>query len=534
MSSIDLKEDQHVSNPVTRREFLNLIAATGGTAAVLGITGALGMIPSSATASVPELLRLSNQNRKVVILGAGISGLTVAYELGKAGYDCTVLEGSHRAGGRIFTVRAGTLIDEIGNPQYCEWDDEPHMFFNAGAARIPSTHSNVLHYCKELGVNLELFINENKMAWIQDDAIMGGKPIRNAEFTTNVRGFMAELMSKAMTELELDQPFTDEEAGLVMNMIRAFGDLGPDNRFTGSTRAGYASGNYVTHTVQKDMIDVRNLLRANATRQVISDNEGETGPMLMQPTGGMDRIPAGFTRQLEGKIKYRAFVLSTNLTDKGVTVEYRQDGQTHSIEADYCFNCIPSHFMSGIQNNLPADYVQALKYIRRGTAYKGAFQAKERFWEKQGIFGGISWTNQPIRQIWYPPHGIHKAKGVVLAAYDYGNGMPFTRMTQEQRIEAMIAQGEKVHPDYRQQVEKGVTIAWHRMNYMLGCSARWNVETPEEEAIFARLQGSVDGRYWCIGDQVSHHTAWMESAIQSAHVALADLDARVRAEATSA
>jgi monoamine oxidase len=91
-----------------------------------------------------------------------------------------------------------------------------------------------------------------------------------------------------------------------------------------------------------------------------------------------------------------------------------------------------------------------------------------------------------------------------------------------------------VHPDYRQQVEKGVTIAWHRMNYMLGCSARWNVETPEEQAIFARLQGSVDGRYWCIGDQVSHHSAWMESAIQSAHVALADLDARVRAEATSA
>ena len=93
---------------------------------------------------------------------------------------------------------------------------------------------------------------------------------------------------------------------------------------------------------------------------------------FMQPTGGMDRIPAGFTRQLEGKIKYRAFVLSTTLTERGVTVEYRQDGQTHAIEADYCFNCIPTHFMSGITNNLPADYVQAMKYIRRGTAYKAA------------------------------------------------------------------------------------------------------------------------------------------------------------------
>ena len=523
-----------MSNPVSRREFLNLLAATGGTAAVIGITSALGMIPSSASASAPELLRLSNQNRKAVILGAGISGLTVAYELTKAGYDCTVLESSYRAGGRVFTVRAGTLIDEIGNPQYCQFDDEPHMYFNAGAARIPSTHTNVLHYCKELGVDLELFINENKMAWIQDDNIMGGKPIRNAELTTNVRGFMAELMNKAMSEVELDKPFTDEEAELVLQMIRAFGDLNAEGRYTGSTRAGYASGNYVTHTVQKEMIDVRNLLRANATRQVISDNEGETGPMLMQPVGGMDRIPAGFARQLDSKIKYKAQVLSLNLRDGGVSVEYQQDGQRQVIEADYCFNSIPSHFMNGIPNNLPTEYTQAMKYIRRGTAYKGAFQAKERFWEKEGIYGGISWTNQPIRQIWYPPQGIHKAKGVVLAAYDYGNGMAFTRMTHEQRIEAMIAQGEKVHSNYRSMVEKGVTIAWHRMNHMLGCSARWNVVTPEEEQIFSTLQQSVNGRYWLIGDQVSKHTAWMESAMQSAHVALAELDQRVRAESTSA
>ena len=223
-------------------------------------------------------------------------------------------------------------------------------------------------------------------------------------------------------------------------------------------------------------------------------------------------------------------MLALNVREDGVTVEYQQGGQRQVIEADYCFNSIPSHFMSGIPNNLPTEYTQAMKYIRRGTAYKGAFQAKERFWEKEGIYGGISWTNQPIRQVWYPPHGIHKAKGVVLAAYDYGNGMSFTRMTHAERIEAMIAQGEKVHPDYRNMVEKGVTIAWHRMNHMLGCSARWNVETPEEEQIFSTLQRSVNGRHWLIGDQVSKHTAWIESAMQSAHVALAELDQRVRAE----
>ncbi len=524
-----------MSKPVSRREFLNLIAATSGTAAVLSITGALGFIPETASATVPDLLKMANRNRKAVILGAGVAGLTVAYELKKAGYDCTVLESSHRAGGRVFTVRAGTLIDEIGNPQYCKFDDEPHMYFNAGAARIPSTHKNVLHYCKELDVELEMFINENKMAWVQDDAIMDGKPVRNGEFTTSMRGFMAELLAKALPAVELDKPFTDEEARIVMNLVRAFGDLQPSGTFTGSDRGGYASGDYVTHPVQKEMINFRDeLMKAGVARQLISDNEGETGPMLMQPVGGMDRIPYGFVAKLESEIKFKAQVRSVFLTDDGVTVEYEQDGQRQTIDADYCFNSIPSHFMSGIPNNLPDDYSKALKYIRRGTAYKGAFQAKERFWEKQGIYGGITWTNQPIRQIWYPSSGIHKAKGVVLAAYDYGNGMPFTRMTHDERIESMIVQGEKVHADYRDQCEHGITIAWHRMNHMLGCSARWNVVTHEEEQIYNRLQNSLDGKYWTIGDQISKHTAWQESAILSAHWALADMDKLARAQTASA
>ncbi len=56
----------------------------------------------------------------------------------------------------------------------------------------------------------------------------------------------------------------------------------------------------------------------------------------------------------------------------------------------------------------------------RGTLFKIGFQMKERFWEKEQIFGGISWTTQDVTQIWYPCHGIHRQKGVVLGAYVYG------------------------------------------------------------------------------------------------------------------
>jgi monoamine oxidase len=520
-----------VSKPVTRREFLNLIAATGGTAAVLGVGGALGLIPASSAASVPSLMPLAGQQRRIVILGGGISGLTAAYELTKAGYNCTVLESSHRCGGRIMTVRHGTLIDEIGNPQICKFDDEPHLYFNCGAARIPSSHKNLLHYCKELEVPLEFFINENKHALVHDPELNGGKPMRNIDISTNLKGFMAELMFKGFNNADLDEPFTEAEAEKMLTTIRMFGDLDQAGKYTGSLRNGPASGGFIDEPVQKEMIKVRDLLKANvgALRAVLTENEGETGPMLMQPIGGMDQITAGFTRQLEGRIEYHAMVMAVHDHGDSIDVTYDQNGQRHTITADYVFNCIPSHLMVGIEANFPDEYRAAMKVIRRGVAYKGAFQMKERFWENEEIYGGITWTNQPIRQIWYPFHGLLRQKGVMLAAYEYGNGMDFTRMTQEERIESMLSQGEKIHPQYRAMAEHGVTIAWHRMNHMLGCSARWGASTPENERHYNTLQ-QPSGRHYMIGDQISKKSAWMESAILSAHWAIAHMDQRVRAE----
>ena len=118
-----------------------------------------------------------------------------------------------------------------------------------------------LAYCKELNVELEVFINENKTSLVQDDDMLGGRPIRNIDYTTNMRGFMAELMAKAMSSDELNAPFTESEAETLLNMIRSFGDLNEHDIYSGSYRAGYAEGGVLKHGVQKDMIAFRDLLK---------------------------------------------------------------------------------------------------------------------------------------------------------------------------------------------------------------------------------------------------------------------------------
>ena len=515
---------------ITRREMLTLLAATGASGLVLNASAALNLIPDTQLAR-PRVPQADPSNPpRVVVLGAGIAGLTAAYELTRAGYECVVLEAASKAGGRCLTVRSGDLIDEVGNPQICEFDDEPHMYFNAGPARIPSSHRNLMNYCKELGVELEVFINENKECYFQDDAMFGGKPVKNTEFTTSARGFMAEIMAKCFDNQQLEQPLEQWEVEALMNTVRAFGDLSEDDIFRGSTRGGYAHGGFLEHGEAKEVLAFHELLKSRFLRNALTASEGETGPILFQPVGGMDKIVAGFVRQLEEHIYYNVMVSSVQLTNNGVNIIYEHDGTKYQLEADYCFNCIPSHLMAGIDNNFSAEYIKAMRFPRRGEAYKSAFQAKERFWEKDDIYGGISWVNAPIRQIWYPSHGVHKDKGVILSAYDFGGGMHFTQLGQAQRIESAIRQGEKLHSDYRQQVEKGITIAWHRMNHMLGCAARWR-STPggmdaHAEKMFQTLRKPAGGRHYMIGDQVTKHSAWQESAILSAHWAIKDMVSR--------
>src|SRR5438270_13986246 len=67
---------------------------------ISGTAMANSMIPSSNAQS-------AGAKKRVIVIGAGIAGLSCAYELMKRGHDVTVLEASARTGGHVHTVREG-------------------------------------------------------------------------------------------------------------------------------------------------------------------------------------------------------------------------------------------------------------------------------------------------------------------------------------------------------------------------------------------------------------------------------------------
>src|SRR4030095_16982691 len=78
--------------------------------------------------------------KRIVIIGAGMAGLSAGYELSQAGHDVTILEARTIPGGRVHAIR-----EPFSDGLYAE----------AGAARIPDDHDLTLKYVKLFDVPLE-------------------------------------------------------------------------------------------------------------------------------------------------------------------------------------------------------------------------------------------------------------------------------------------------------------------------------------------------------------------------------------------
>ena len=523
---------------VTRRSFLSYIARTSGAAAAFAALDALGAASLAwgedlPYAGPPVLPGGIGKGKRVTILGAGVAGMTAAYELSKAGFHCTILEARQRAGGRSWTVRGGDRIEQLDGVQTAHWPKGPHLYMNVGPARISHHHRAVLGYCREFGVALEIMMNDNHAAFVHDDAVFGGKPVQLKQLTNDAHGYFAELMDKAAATGGLDRPMDAEDLERLRTAIATFGDLGSDRRFHGTARSGYrltpAPGR-PTGSIREPLAFAE-LLKGDfwMYKAGFPDDFDQAGTML-QPVGGMDQFPMAFARRVGHMIRYGAVVQEIRKTASGARVVLRQGGGAkQAIDSDYLICTLPLTVLRAIPNDFSPAYQQAIGEVDYATSSKIGFYATRRFWEQDdGIYGGLSWTSRDVTQILYPSQGIGKPDGVLVGSYSFGvlPGDDMGKLPVAERIEHALAVGEIIHPGYRQMVRGGVSVAWTKVPYNLGSWAEWR---PEQFDTTYKLLQQPDGVMFFAGEYLGYLSSWQEGAILSAHHAIEQLGQRLRA-----
>ncbi|MEO5672751.1 MAG: FAD-dependent oxidoreductase, partial [Ramlibacter sp.] len=474
--------------------------------------------------------------KTVVILGAGIAGMASAYELQKAGYRCILLEVLGRPGGRNFTARRGTEVVEDTGPngrtvQKCAFDDG--LYMNLGPARLPFHHPRMMHYCKEFAIPLEVYVISTTANLFQTDKAFGGEAMPRYRLGNDSNSHIAELLSKAVNQNTLDASVTPDDRKVFLDMLRSFGDL--PSEIGGTVGAETPRNGCLTPmTVQavcaaNPRLPLGELLKSTFWQYRFNQPlEGEWQPSLFQPVGGMDKIVDAFVKRMGRSIRYNAEAVEIVNKPDGVDVAWRdrRTGKVTLVRADYCLSNMPLPKLAKVKTNLSDDFKQAIDYARIGALYKLAWQANRRFWEEPpyNIFGGISYTDRPITQMWYPSNDYMSRRGIIAGSYTYlEQAEAYGRMTLAERIQAGRRDAVRMHKEFSSEElvpsSKAVSIAWNQAEGQSGGVALWDTAKAADNRAYQRLL-APDGRFFVIGDQVSPLPGWQEGAFLSAEHAV--------------
>lgn len=509
---------------LTRRRFLEELGLVGGTSLVMSAMTSWELMAGEAG----QRPLLSGRPRgRVLVLGAGVSGLVVAYELGKLGYDYHVLEARDRVGGLAWTVRRGTEHTEIGGErQVCTF--APGLYVNVGAWRIPYSHTGVLNYCRELGVSLEIFVNEAENAYFYyegaDVGPLANTRVRLREVKADMIGYTNELLVKAIDQKQLDLPITGEDRERFLSHLVAQGYLDASDRHYKAFDIRGPGNPY----------DFAALLRSGFGRRMrsVPATSGTQAAPMFQPVGGMDQFPKGFERAIgANRITFNADVQSVHQSETGVRIVYTdtKNGRNRELSADFVVVCMPLSVLSGIDVNLSSELMAAVKTTTYSDSAKMGLAMKRRFWELDDqIFGGHLYSNLPLGEFSYPSNDYFSKNGVLLGLYINGPVGDLRTRSIKERVDHVLMHASKVHPQIRQEFESAYAVWWRQVKYNNGGFA--SGVSPARREQLARIDNRV-----IIGSAVTAPQAspdWMEGAVASGWQALTSLHERAMRAST--
>jgi monoamine oxidase len=381
--------------------------------------------------------------------------------------------------------------------------------------RIPLAHDLTLDYCRRFGLELRPFVMGNPKGLVH----VAGRRLtfEEAELDPNCLPFELEDHERGRSPTDLwEEAIRDLRELLLRDGDAAWeqivGDYDRYSLYEFLRHKGLSEGAIEYYAVM-------NFLEAdmhNACIEVIREELGGAYVDMQEIAGGMDRLPNAFYAALADCIHLGAEVYAVAQDEDSVTVHYKTEAGRFAATGDYAVCAIPFSVLRSVETLTPFSRgkQKAIRQLNYAASTKILFQVRHRFWEAEdGIFGGGTVTDLPIRRINYPTPDPDIERGVLLASYTWSqDALQWGAMDEETRLEEALDDVAQIHPRIREEFEVGTSHAWYGDRWARGAFALFE---PGQQS---RLHDDIvrpEGRIYFAGEHCSLYHAWIQGALES-------------------
>jgi monoamine oxidase len=438
--------------------------------------------------------------KKVIILGAGMAGLVAAHELLRAGHEPLVLEAQQRVGGRIYTLREPF---------------SPGLYAEAGAMRIPKSHTLTMAYIEKFNLQVAPFIASNLQAYCH----INGQRFRLNDVLDDpgCLGFEVSEVERGKTSGQLWEATLQP----ILQKLRKEGESAWESIYAEndhySVREFLEVNGWSEGAIEMfGLLMNQEAMMNSSFLELLREEVGEFYTNLVQIEGGMDRLPYAFLHGLRERVRFGARVVALDQSPDAVTIHYQTLSGRFQVSGDYAIVTLPFSVLRHVESLKPFSRPKqrAIRQLHYDASAKIFFQCCRRFWEEEeGIFGGGTVTDLPVRNIYYPEHGRPTGRGVLLASYTWSeDAQRWGSLSPTGRISQALENVAQIHPQVIEEFETGASKMWHDDEFACGAFALFD---PGQQTLLYHHITAPEGRIHFAGEHASLAHAWIQGAIES-------------------
>ena len=468
---------------LTRRSFIKKSSATASL---------LTVFPYSTLTST---FNITDDNR-ILVIGAGLAGLSCAYELDRAGYNVMLLEAKSHPGGRVRTYR-----DNFADNLYAEM----------GAEYVDSSDKHVKKYCEQFGLSI--------LPAKQYDGIY----VRNRHiYMKDVKSGMARLPFDGTIkgklfgqEVKYIQKWIDlaKKEGTANEKIQALDKISVEQLLKQGGAPKdiiqlYTYLNATESTTIPSKMSALSMVLSHIKTSGFSENTVE-GRIL----GGNDQLPKGFAKRLGSKIKYNHAVKSVITTSDGIEVHLSGHENNNTIKAAKIVFAIPTTILKNIKvyPGFSKEKSQTIQNQSYGHVMKIAMQFQQRFWENSDSIGQRIFTDTPLRRVYHFSIDQPGPRGILLSFTSGSDARKLGGLSEKNRMKISKESCKNIWNNSNDFWENGISKYWNEDKWIKASYSLKGVGQNDYRKILAKAENP----FYFAGEHTAINYASMDGAIES-------------------